>query len=377
MPIQLRVVAVSLLLAGAGTGLAAGAAPPDSWMARLAELGRQIVRQSGGSAQTAPAAPSDIEREVDRLSGEQRGTIRKAIDQAFRSGSKEERLGALALYDRLVSAPEKAREPLNGAYPPLFYRLIQEDDRALPAYTEALAGAFAYYPRSRLTVLAYMDIARRATDAPTRERYVTLSADSLSIPLPIAEDMPVLQRERILCSFEAWFEKNSRYIKFDTDGRSVLAGSRVPTQQRRLSEAERARIRENPSCVLDLIRSAAGAAAFERAAFLELLRHCGEAAFGAEAAAGLSRQAAAAGDPPSPSFDQTIRLTASHSGYPWLDTGLLAVAYVAADDSDPTHLDLARKTLPLLGPPDDLMRIVEREAAGVQEKARQLIEGMH
>ncbi len=161
MPDKLALM-MSLLLAS----LAAAAGPESlQAQARLAELGRLIMTQAAGpSISEVPSGRAAIEQNLDALCREPRNPIRKAIDQALRGGNREERLGALALHNRLIASTGEAfpREPLNGTYPPLFYRLIQEDDRTLPVYTEALAEGFTYYPRSRLTALATMDIARRA-----------------------------------------------------------------------------------------------------------------------------------------------------------------------------------------------------------------------
>ena len=206
MPDKLAALVVSLLLLAGGWGAAAaGESPQAPWLSRLAELGRLIVVQSESSATDPSPTRTRIEQDLDALCRESRGPIRKTIDQALREGSREERLGALELHHRLISSTGDAfpREPLNGAYPALFYRLIQEDDRTLPVYTEALAEGFAYYPRSRLTALAYMYIAGHTADPATREKYVRLTADALSIDLTLDDSLPVLWKERRLEGFEA------------------------------------------------------------------------------------------------------------------------------------------------------------------------------
>ncbi len=76
---------------------------------------------------------------------------------------------------------------------------------------------------------------------------------------------------------------------------------------------------------------------------------------------------------PAPPFDQAVRLAAGRSGYPWLDAGLLAVAYVASDDPDEGRRREAERTLLLLGQPSDLLRITARETREVQEKGKDFI----
>ena len=370
--------AVVLLLALMSAGFARSADDSTAQCrARLAEMGRLIVREAGSTGASPGSPPSSHQSEavLESLVREPRNVLRRTIDDALRGGSKEERIGAMALYNHLVSSTDAAvpREPLNGAYPPLFYRLIQEDDRSLAAYTEALAEGFAYYPRSRLTALSYMDIARHTANPATREKYVRLTAEALSIDLALDDSQPVLWKERRLEAFEAWFEKNQRYIKYDKGGRSVLAGSRIPDRQRRMSDAERARVRQEPLCVLHLIETAAGATGRDRAGALESLRRCGGAAFGEATAARLVLEAEAPAETTGASFDLTIRLSAARAGYPWLDAGLLAVATVASDDTDPGHRERARQSLRLLGPASELKRIVSGEPDGVQRKVEEFL----
>ena len=132
-------------------------------------------------------------------------------------------------------------------------------------------------------------------------------------------------------------------------------------------------MRKDPLCALDLIQTAAGDPGFDRAGAPEALRRCGEAVFGAETTASLAHEAETANSQNGPSFDQRIRLSAARSGYPWLDAGLLAVAYVASDDPIPGHRERAERSLRLLGAPSDLERIVSGEPDDVREKVEEFI----
>jgi hypothetical protein len=65
-------------------------------------------------------------------------------------------------------------------------------------------------------------------------------------------------------------------------------------------------------------------------------------------------------------------LAASRAQYPMIDAGLLAVAYVAADDPDPKRRELARKTLDDIGSPKDITRVLKGETKEVRKKAMAL-----
>ena len=72
-----------------------------------------------------------------------------------------------------------------------------------------------------------------------------------------------------------------------------------------------------------------------------------------------------------------MSLAAARAKYPMLDAGLLAVAYVAADDSDPKHRDLAKRTLDDIGMPEDIQRVLKREPKEIRLKAMELADEMN
>jgi hypothetical protein len=104
----------------------------------------------------------------------------------------------------------------------------------------------------------------------------------------------------------------------------------------------------------------------------ELVGQCGEALYGPEGLR-LVRQAAdksQAGG--SQSFDLQMNLAAARAKYPMLDAALLAVAYVAADDADPKHRELAVMTLDDIGMPEDIVRVLKSETKDVRKKTMEL-----
>jgi hypothetical protein len=363
-----------LLISGAWAG---GQTTTVSEMrARLAELGGFVIEEAEGRGpkpEGPPYSRSPREESLYQLSRAPREQVREAIDQALKNGTKEERIGALTLYRWMVTPTYGAfqQEPLNPSYLPLIYDLLTKDDGSLAAYTGTLAGSLSLYPTSRETILIYMDLAKHTTDAKTREDYLLLTSGELGIDLPIYTQTPPLEREKILADFEAWFAKNKNQIAFD-EGRSVLAGSKISTRPRGLTSEERVRIRKDPACVLDLLQaSTAGISVTEERAET-LLNQCGDALFGPEGAKLLRSMKSEVEKAGAPTLDQQMGLAASRAQYPMIDAGLLAVAYVAADDPDPKHRELAKKTLDDIGSPEDITRVLKGETKEVRKKAMAL-----
>lgn len=347
--------------------------------ARLSELGGYVIDESQSRAPEAPPHQrSPREESLYNLARAPRDLVRDAIDQALRKGSKQEVIGALALYNWIVTPTYGAfpQEALNPAYLPVLYDLLKNDDRTLTAYTESLAGSLSLYPPSRETILVYMSLAKQTLDAKTRQDYILLASDELGIDLPIYKQTPALQRQKILADFETWFEKNQKYIEFDEKGRSSLAGSKVQARRRGLTDLERAKIRKDPACVLELFQGSGGMEISEERTEA-LLKQCGEALFGAEGAKLMREMMAQPQGAGTPTFDQQMGLASARGKYPSFDAGLLAVAYVAADDPDPKHRELAKKTLDDIGTPEEITRVLKGEPKEVRKKAMELADEMN
>jgi hypothetical protein len=347
----------------------------DSMRSRLAELGRAVIEEAEGLTPKQEGPPykrTPSEEGLYQLSRAPREPVRRAIDQALKNGTKEERIGALTLYDWIVDSRGSyfPSEPLNPSYRDLLFDLLSKDDRTLPAYTGALTGALWLYPMSRETVLVYMDIAEHASNPKTREDYLLVTASVLGLNLPIYKQTPPLEKERILADFEAWFAKNKNQIAFDEKGRSVLAGSKVPSRRQALHAEDRARIRQGPVCVLQLMQASIGGPSPEDTA-TALIKKCGEALYGTEAASLLTQAMETSKDGAAPSLDLQFALSRAQGKYPVTDAVLLAVAYVAAYDSDPANRELAKTSLDQFGSPD-IPRVLKGEPKVVHDKMEQL-----
>ncbi len=265
---------------------------------------------------------------------------------------------------------------MNPTYLPLIYDLLAKDDRTINVYTGSLAGALWLYPMSKQTVLVYMDIAQHTTDPRLRGDYLRTTAALLGLDLGIHTRTPPVEEQRILADFEAWFEKNKKYIEFDENGHSSLAGSKVRARPRSLTGEERARIRKDPACVLELFQGSTAGMNVSDERIESLMNQCGSALFGSEGVRLMREMMAQAPAAQAPSFDQQMGLAAARSKYPMLDAGLLAVAYVAADDADPKHRELAKTTLDDIGMPEEITRVLKGESKEVRKKALELANEM-
>lgn len=343
--------------------------------ARLAELGRAVIEEIEGQVPKQNGPPYERtprEEGLYQLSRVPREPIRQAIDQVLKSGTKEERIGALVLYGWIVPKNYGAfqEEPLHPSYLPVIYDLLAQDDRTMPAYTGALAGALSLYPMSRETVLIYMDIAQRTSDVKRRENYLVLAADAVGLDLPIYKQTPPLEKQKILADFERWFEKNKKYVAFDEKGRSLLAGSKVHVRPARMSPEDRSRIRQDPVCVLRLMQASIGEPCAEETV-RDLVKKCGEALYGVEAAALVARGLDTPQDSSEEAMDLQLAIARVQGQYPVTDAVLLAVGYVAAYDSDPKNRELARISLDQFGSPD-IPRVLKGEPKVVHEKMEEL-----
>ena len=298
--------------------------------------------------------------------------VLEAIDRSLHGRDVDERSGALNAYFELVNG---RRAPKNPAYFQLFLRLVSEDDRRSPFYTNSLVSALMLYP-SRETVAFLMDCAARAQSAGERQNYFFLAADLLGIDVGIFQQAKPLEREQLLASFQAWYEQNKNRIGFDSEGRPSVRGMRPNAKPRALTTEERARIRKDPACILELLQGSTAGVDLPDERIQDLMGRCGDALFGREGLRLFKQLADTTNEKGAPTFDQQMSLAAARAKYPMLDAGLLAVAYVAADDVDPKHRDLAKRTLDDIGMPEDIHRVLRGEPKAVREKAMQLADEM-
>jgi len=336
---------------------------------RLDELGRFQVAEAEGQTPKQTGPPYErtpTEEALYQLSRAPREPVRKAIDQVLRSGTKEERIGALTLYTWIVATLgiHFTKEPLNPSYESLLHGLLEEDDRSSRAYTGSLVSALMLY-RSPETVSILMRLGGEAKVAEQRVNYISLAASLAGIDLPIFKQTKPLEKEQIVANFQAWYEQNKDRISFDSEGRPTVKGANPNAKPRALTSQERARIRKDPACVLELLQGSSGGIEVSEERMQKLVDQCGEALYGPEAA----DKTQAGGSQP---FDLQMNLAAARSKYPMLDAALLAVAYVAADDADPKHRELAVMTLDDIGMPEDIVRVLKHETKEVRQKTMQL-----
>jgi hypothetical protein len=297
----------------------------------------------------------------------------EAIDISLHGENVDERSGALNAYISLVHSRRVEKDP---RYFRLFLELLERDKGGFRFYTNSLVSALMLYP-SPETVSVLMEFGARATAFEDKENYISLAADMLGIDLPIFKQTKPLERMQMVASFQAWYEKNKDRIRFDSEGSPSIKGANVNAKPRALTTEERMKIRKDPACVLELLQGSSAGIEVSEERLKELTDQCGEALFGPDGVRLMKEMANTAQKSGSPSFDQQMSLAAARGNYPMLDAGLLAVAYVAADDADPRHRDLAKKTLDDLGMPEDIQRVLKREPKDVREKAMALAEEMN
>jgi hypothetical protein len=225
-----------------------------------------------------------------------------------------------------------------------------------------------FYP-SRETVLAYIDTAHRTKDPELRETLLVYSTALLQMRPPIHNQMTPLEKERTLNELEAWLEQNRDRIRFKKDGRPYLAGGEANDKPLELSAEDRSRIRKDPACVLKLMNAMMGG----DSAGAELAGRCGTALLGTEGAHALQESLKQATEEGPPSFDRQMTMTSARGNYPTMDAVQLAVAYVAAYETEPAARKLAMEIYDELGTPD-IERVLKGEPREVRKKAMQLVD---
>jgi len=294
--------------------------------------------------------------------------ILEAIDRSLHGEIIDERSGALNAYDELVRAG-KVKKDLEHFR--LFLGFLERDDGKSAYYTNSLVSALTLYP-SPETVSVLMGFGAKAETAAERQNYLSLAAGLLSIELPIYKQTKPLEAEQILAGFQAWYEQNKDRISFDAEGRPTVKGANPNAKPRALTSPERARVRKDPACVLELLEGSSGGIGVSEERLQKLVDQCGEALYGPEGLR-LVKQAADKTQTEGPkAFDLQMNLAAARAKYPMLDAALLAVAYVAADDPDPKHRELAVMALDDIGMPEDIVRVLKNETQEVRQKTMEL-----
>src|SRR5689334_18805122 len=109
---------IAFLAIGASTAWGDGHVPPVAEVrSRLAQLGSAVIEEAERRAAKPEGPPhkrSPREEGLYQLSREPRQPVREAIDQVLKDGSKQERIGALVLYDWVTTPTYGAfqQEPL-------------------------------------------------------------------------------------------------------------------------------------------------------------------------------------------------------------------------------------------------------------------------
>jgi hypothetical protein len=307
------------------------------------------------------------EKALKPLLEEPRVRLIEAIDQAIREGTREELMGALGVYVGLVGIK---KEHPNPAYQAPLLQLLAKDDLRQRTYTDTVAGALRLYP-SRETAVAYMDVAERAPDARMRKDYIDSTAALLHISLPIANNTPPLRQEKILSDFEAWFSRNKDRIRFDKHGNFRLAGGEASEERKGLSGDDRARIRQDPVCVLRLLDTTMSddlEDQVKRTRVPDLNAQCGAALWGPDGAAFMAKAAAGDKVEEQKSIEMEAEGASLAGRYPVFEAALLASVYVVAYEQDPEALKLAKEVL-IQFSPSDVRKAAKDEPASVRKKA--------
>ena len=106
---------------------------------------------------------------------------------------------------------------------------------------------------------------------------------------------------------------------------------------------------------------------------LKMNGRCGAALFGSEGADLINRATEASQKGTEASLDLQAAVVSSQGHYPVIDAVQLAVAYVAAYETDPASRTLAKQILDDLGSPE-IARVLKGEPHIVRQKMRELSE---
>jgi hypothetical protein len=172
--------------------------------------------------------------------------------------------------------------------------------------------------------------------------------------------------EKVLADFEDWFAKNRDRIQFNKEGQFKLSRNTSDTKSVGLSEEDRKRIRQDPVCVLRLMKSSFGEDDNLNHS-KELASKCGAALWGVEGARAMSR----ALSEPEASPENQANLASLAGEYPMQDAATLAAVYIVAYQDENDGLEMAKDFLIRVNP-KDVQRVGKGEPRWVVKKAEAL-----
>jgi hypothetical protein len=333
--------------------------------ALLAEDGRE-------SFSFKPHGPGDpyVSSGVEhRVNSQPRDLMLEAVDRIIKDGTKEERTGALHYYAAGIDVRGK---PVVVAYYPLILDFLAKDDMLEKGYTMALVGTLAHVYPSRESFFAIMEAAKRAPNRDVRFEVLSYMAgvicriDTISARWEL--DDPFIDGK--MADFEAWVDRNRERIRFTKEGDFKLTGGEISARSPKLGREDRERIRRDPGCVLRLM-SALSESGESNLDAKGLTAKCGEALFGVEGARAMQQAWEESSRAEGPSLEAQTRLSSLAGQYPYADAWLLAAAYVAAYETDPKAVALAKEALVQVSP-SEIKRITHGEPRPVVQKARAL-----
>jgi hypothetical protein len=295
--------------------------------------------------------------------------MREAVDRILKDGTKEERTGALHYYEVEINV---RHQPIVAAYEPLFLDFLAKDDMLEKGYTMALVGMLGRFYASHESFFAIMEAAKRAPNRAVRFEVLSYVAGVICrldiVSARWAPDDPLIDQK--MADFEAWVERNRERIRFTKEGDFKLAGGELSARPPKLGREDRERIRRDPVCVLRLMSalSESGESSLDAKG---LTAKCGEALFGGEGARAMRQAWEESSRAEGPSLEAQARLSSLAGQYPYADAWLLAAAYVAAYETDPKAVALAKEALVQVSP-SEIKRITQGEPRPVVQKARAL-----
>ena len=290
-----------------------------------------------------------------------------AFDSSIRGQDKQEIIGGLSVYTRLIVLHRAEPDP---RYKPLLLEMLAKDDFSMEAYTWSVAGFLGFF-RSRETMFAYMDAAKRSPNRVMRDRFIDSTAALLDIEFSYTLSDPPERKQKALAAFEAWYEKNKDSIRFDSKGEPHFRGGPGEWKPPKLTSADRAAIKSDPVCVLRLFDLLQNPNDPKKETVEKLNAQCGPALLGHEGSLGLARfLEKGKGDS---SGNDAFSMPSAGLEYPTVSAALTAVAYIAATEPiDPEGRKLALTILDDFG--EDLQEILKEEPSSVRKKVIALAE---
>jgi hypothetical protein len=329
------------------------------------EIGRLCIAWSQAMPEERKKIPSYYQAELHLLDVPA-AILEEAIDRGIRQGQIEERVGALCVYN-LASQPPAQRIARRADYQNLFIEMLQQDDQKVGAYTAVLLTNLRTYPAPE-TVRAIVDQIPRATNPHVREGLIDSAATLVQMEIPIYQQTTPVEKERVLSDLETYLMQNRDHIRVGEHGQLYIAADKNAPERILLTAEDRSRVRKDPACVLRLLHEMLEGGSGS----LELSARCGEALLGQDGARLFAQAARQVNEGEVTTLDFQTAMASSRGKYPSMDAVLLAIAYVAAYQTDPEIRKLAQESLEDFGNSDDLRRVLKGEPRDVKKKAMAL-----